>query len=81
MTALTNAVLEAPAAAVPKSHLPKIAGVLFAAIVPALFWVAMIALIANVFGLTVTPMVLALTGSAISLFLAAVCAPLMLRAH
>ncbi|MEQ1718553.1 MAG: hypothetical protein ABL907_21645 [Hyphomicrobium sp.] len=86
MTALTDLALTEGALAASgatsrqSAHSAKVAGVLFAAIVPALFWVTLIAITANAFALTIAPVALAVTGSAIALFLAAVCAPLMLRA-
>ncbi len=57
----------------------KLVGVILVAILPALFWVAFTAAAAAIFGLSITPPALALLGGAISLFLASICGPIMLR--
>lgn len=60
--------------------LASLAGVVAASVMPSLFWVALIAAAGNVLGFVIPASALVATGAAISLFLAAVCAPLMLRA-
>lgn len=60
-------------------HAAKLAGVAFAALLPALFWTALIAAAANLLGYAVPAEALLATGAGIATFLAAVCAPLMLR--
>ena len=58
----------------------KLAGLAVATLVPAMFWVAVLAGTASLFGVTFAASALAMTGAAIALFLAAVCAPVMLPA-
>ncbi len=58
---------------------PRIAGVAFAAVFTALIWVGMISLAGSFLGRAFTPAALAGVGCAIAMFIAAVCAPLMLR--
>lgn len=55
----------------------KIAGLAVVSLLPALFWTAIIAQAGQLYGLSFSASSLTLTGSAIALFLAAVCAPLM----
>lgn len=57
----------------------RVAGLLFAAIVPALFWMIIARGIAHVAGITVTATALVATGTMIAAFLGYVCAPIMLR--
>ena len=57
----------------------KAAGLAFAAIVPALFWMGILAAAGPAFGYTIAPAALMALGTAIAVFLAAVCAPIMLR--
>lgn len=57
----------------------KAAGLAFAAILPAMFWTLLVAFAAPVLGYAVAPAALVALGCAIALFLAAVCAPIMLR--
>jgi len=59
----------------------RLLGLAFASILPALFWVALVRVSAPLLALDVTPVGLALIGFGISGFLAAVCAPLMLRSE
>ena len=58
----------------------KLVGLMLAALLPALFWVAFTAAAASALGYAIAPSALTVLGSAISLFLASVCAPIMLRA-
>lgn len=57
----------------------KAAGLALVAIVSALFWMGFIAAAGNALGYTVPVSALVAVGSAIALFLTAVCAPIMLR--
>ena len=58
----------------------KIAGLAMAALLPAIFWTALLASVGGYFGLNISPSGLACTGGAIGLFLTAVCAPLIANA-
>ncbi len=57
----------------------KAAGLAFAAVVPALFWVGVIATAGPTLGYTFPPAALMALGATIALFLTAVCAPIILR--
>ena len=57
----------------------RLAGLTAAALVPALFWVGIAAAVSHLAGVTMTTSALVLTGSAIALFLGAICAPIMLH--
>lgn len=57
----------------------RVAGLLFASIVPALFWILFARGVAHVAGVTVTAPALAAAGAMIAAFLGYVCAPIMLR--
>lgn len=59
----------------------RVAGLLFASIVPALFWMMIAHGVAHVAGFAVTTSALAATGVIIAAFLGYVCAPIMLRAR
>jgi DMSO/TMAO reductase YedYZ heme-binding membrane subunit len=63
LTAWTNAVI----------------GLSFVAMLPALFWVAVLAATAPVLGVTLSAYALTLTGIAIAFFLAVVCAPVIFK--
>lgn len=79
MTAVSNAIVVTPAAF--QDGIPaKILGLALAALMPALFWTGAIAGAGGVLGFSIALSTLVLTGTAIALFLGAVCAPLMLRA-
>ena len=80
MTIATHALDRAAPVAAETALGFKIAGIAFAALVPALFWVALLAGAASFFGVTFAASALVLTGTAITLFLTAVCAPVMLKA-
>ena len=58
----------------------KVAGLAFAMLVPALFWVAVIAAVGHAVGFSMTASGLVIVGAAICLFIGTVCAPLMLKA-
>jgi len=58
---------------------PKIAGVVMASLFTSVFWVAVTALVGSAFSISFAPAALAMLGCAIAMFLAAVCAPIMLR--
>ncbi|MEZ5899965.1 MAG: hypothetical protein AB7S74_11675 [Hyphomicrobium sp.] len=62
-----------------ESLAPKVAGVAFASLFTAVFWVAMISLTGMAFGISFDLESLALVGCAIAAFLSGVCSPLMLR--
>ena len=55
----------------------KSLGLALVTVLPALFWTALIATAGHVFGIVFAPAALLLTAAAITLFLAAVCAPIM----
>ncbi len=57
----------------------KAAGLAFAAVLPALFWVGVIAAAGPMVGFTLPPAALVALGGTIALFLSAVCAPIILR--
>lgn len=57
----------------------KAAGLAFAALVPALFWTGVIAAAGPMLGYAVAPAALVALGASITLFLTAVCAPIILR--
>lgn len=85
MTAMTPAFTVETAAADRKSLVRnalayRLSGLAIATVLPALFWVAFAAGFGHVAGVTFSAMSLALFGSAITLFLGAVCAPLILNA-
>lgn len=80
MTAATHAVLaSAKPAGVSSGLAAQLTGVAIAALVPALFWVGVIAGAGTMLGYAIPAQALFATGAAIAAFLAAVCAPLMLR--
>lgn len=58
----------------------RLAGLTLAALLPALFWVSVIAVVAPLAGITVSASALVITGGAILMFLGSVCAPLVLKA-
>lgn len=57
----------------------KIAGVLLASVLPAAFWTAVLAEGGRLWGVSFNATALLTTGGSIAMFLAAVCAPIMLR--
>ena len=57
----------------------KSIGLAFVVIFSALFWMSALSLASFVFGFTISTMALTAFGTAIAMFLAAVCAPIMLR--
>lgn len=59
----------------------RLAGLAFATVLPALFWVSVIAMLAPLAGTTPSAMALIMTGCAIGVFLGSVCAPLVLGAR
>jgi hypothetical protein len=59
----------------------RFAGLAVATIFPALFWVAIVAVVSNVAGVALSIQVLAAIGAVIMLFLAIICAPIMLKAQ
>ena len=62
-------------------QLNRVAGLVFASIVPALFWMAIARGVAHVAGISVTLTALMATGTMIAAFLGYVCAPIMLRSR
>ncbi|HXE01322.1 MAG TPA: hypothetical protein VN623_05180 [Hyphomicrobium sp.] len=61
------------------SRVARLAGLAIASFVPAAFWSMLIEVAAIWIGAPLAPLTLAFTCAAITLFLAAVCAPLILR--
>jgi hypothetical protein len=59
----------------------RCAGLAVATVLPALFWVSIAAAVSNAMGTELSAQALAVTGAAITLFLAAVCAPIMLKSQ
>lgn len=59
----------------------RVAGFAFATVLPAAFWVAVGAGIANAAGVTVEASALISLGAVIALFLGSVCAPIMLKSE
>jgi hypothetical protein len=59
----------------------RLVGLALATVLPALFWVAIAATVSQAMGAALSAPALAITGAAITLFLAAVCAPIMLKAR
>lgn len=57
----------------------KSIGLAFVVIVSALFWMSFASLAGYVFGFAISTMALTAFGTAVALFLTAVCAPIMLR--
>lgn len=58
---------------------PKLAGITLTSITPALFWVAVASATSHALDIEVSASSLAALGAAISVFLASVCGPIMLR--
>jgi hypothetical protein len=80
MTAATTPTFPATAAIAPAYAVSaKLIGVMIAALMPAVFWTATAAGVGALFGVTFTISALVIAGSAIAVFLGAVCAPVMLR--
>ncbi len=81
MTAATTLTFPASAALAPAHDISaKLMGVMIAALLPALFWTAAASGVGALFGVTFALSSLLLAGSAIAIFLGAVCAPVMLKA-
>lgn len=83
MTPTSNAralVLPNTASILLSRHAYRVAGVAFAAILPALFWMIVGSGIARIAGIHLPASALIASGVAIAAFLGYVCAPLMLRA-
>ncbi len=79
--ATTSTVLRPAAASVAgqRSRGYRLAGLAVASLAPALFWAVMLALTSNWLNAPLSMLTIEITGVAIALFLAAVCAPLILR--
>jgi hypothetical protein len=60
------------------SRVARLAGLAIASFVPAAFWSVLIEVVAILLGAPLAPLTLAFTCAAITLFLAVVCAPLIL---
>lgn len=58
----------------------RLAGLAFATVLPALFWVAVAASLGNAAGFQLGASALILTGTTIAVFLGSVCAPIVLKA-
>ncbi len=81
MTAVTTLAFPVTSALAPAGDVAaKLFGVLIAAVLPAVFWTASAAGIGTFFGVTFALSSLLFAGSAIAVFLGAVCAPVMLKA-
>ena len=80
MIAATQSIQTHTAALAHDGRMFKAAGLAAAMVLPALFWVAVIGGLGHAAGFSFAASGLALTGTAISLFLGAVCAPIMLKA-
>lgn len=80
-TATTSAItsMDAPDGAARRSFAARLGGLAVASLVPAIFWCGVLAIGSRWIGEPLSLSTLALTGAAIACFLAAVCAPLMLR--
>ena len=57
----------------------RLAGLMIVSVLPALFWTTVLSGIGEFYGVSFAAQSLAITGGAIALFLATVCAPLMAR--
>jgi hypothetical protein len=62
-----------------QSKLAGITGVAIASLIPAVFWSVVIELVSLWLGTPLSPFAIMIVGGGITLFLFAVCAPLMLR--
>lgn len=82
-TATTSAItsIDAPEGAARRSFAARVGGLLVASLVPAIFWCAVLAIGSHWIGKPLSLSTIVLTGVAIAIFLAAVCAPLMLRSR
>ncbi len=80
MNSASQTVAQPRTLASPKAQIAsRIAGVAFASVFSGLIWVGMISLAGSLLGRAFTPLALASAGCAITMFVAAVCVPLMLR--
>jgi hypothetical protein len=61
------------------SRIARLAGLAIASFLPAVFWSVLIDVAAILLGAPLAPLTIAFTCAAITLFLAVVCAPLILR--
>jgi hypothetical protein len=57
----------------------RLVGIAIASLVPAVFWTSLIELVSLWLGAPISPLKIAIVGFGIAAFLAAVCAPLVLR--
>lgn len=83
MTPVSNTralVLPSTASIVFSRHVYRVAGVAFASILPALFWMMVGSGIARIAGIHVTASAQTAAGVVIAVFIGYVCAPIMLRA-
>ena len=81
MTAASTLTFPAAAALAPAHDAAaKLAGLMIAAFLPAIFWTVTAAGVGALFGVTFALPSLLIAGSAIAAFLGAVCAPVMLKA-
>lgn len=62
-----------------RRNLPLVVGVAVISLLPAIFWTVAIVGLLHVFSITVPVATAALLGMAIAVFLASVCAPIMMR--
>jgi hypothetical protein len=81
MTAATSALDVQSSVIVASPLVYRLAGLAFATVLPAFFWVTFASTVGPAFGVTLTPLELIIAGSAIALFLGSVCAPIVLKTH
>jgi hypothetical protein len=81
MTAATSAVVLQPSEVVASRLFYRLAGLAFATMLPAFFWVTLAAMVGPSVGITLSASALIFTGVAIALFLGSVCAPIVLSAR
>ena len=80
MVSASSIAVSDPATSPRSSWMFKVIGLAIVTVLPALFWTALLAASGHAVNVTFAPSALALTAAAITLFLAAVCAPIMARA-
>ncbi|MET0409453.1 MAG: hypothetical protein ABW006_13910 [Hyphomicrobium sp.] len=84
MRTATTAAVVSRATGISRSHAQRplamrLVGIAIAALLPAVFWSAVIEVVSRALGTPLSPLAITTIGAAIALFLFAVCTPLMLR--
>jgi hypothetical protein len=79
MTISTSASTEPRSSGIAGQHGWNLLGLAMASLIPSLFWTILIELVSLSLGVHISPFGLAIFGFGIAVFLAAVCAPLVLR--